>query len=226
MKKTLLLLLTLSFPFTVAAQIFDEYKLALSTNFQDVNSNNDHKWFNDIRRSGTGFGIGFFAQKSLSSKFSVETGIEIASKRTILDLEPSEIRTIENQEGTGEFIEISDATTSLYLLSIPFKFQYLIVGDFQINSGVLVDYKLGNKTDSYEWVYEGNNISQEDNLFDFAETLNLGYLVGIGKEFSFNNREITIEVQFRKDITEMVRDDNFIPIRKQSIEFWIGLPIF
>lgn len=195
-------------------------------NFLDVNSNSDNRSFNDLRRYGSGLGIGFNAVKTVSNRLSIETGLELSIKRTVLDPDPQPVTTIDNPEGTGEFIEYSDATTSIYLLSLPVNVQLEMFGGFKVHAGPLVDIKLGNNTDSYDWEYNGDNFSQEDNMFDFAETFNFGYSIGLGKGFNLAGRDVFTSIQFRRDITEMIRDDSFISLRKQSIELWVGVPIF
>ncbi len=227
MKKIILLFLVVTNSSILEAQFFDAYSIGFSVNRTDLVYPSEDDTFNEIRRDGSGFAVGIKGEKKLSDLLDVTLGIEFSYKQVILDLEPQPIFEQDDPtEFTGEFITSSDAKTGISLISIPANLNYNLPRKFKFFAGPFIDIKLGNTTDTFTTNTRTEVLIQEENIFDYAENLHLGYNIGLGKYFSLLNKEFEVSVHFRRDITKMIRAEDFVTTRRQSFEVWLGIPIF
>ena len=222
MRGFLIFIFLISFSNTVRAQVFDSYDFGFALNSTDLLVDMDP--LNDAMKSGLGVGLGFHVFKTLSPNMSLQSGLELNIRNIYLDL-PDQPITNDQNEVIGT-IEYTRARSAIYLLSVPFELQANMGGYFDLAAGPRLDLKLGNHNGSYSYEYQDQTIEREHPIFDNAETLTVGYSLGIGKKVYFANTNFSVVLRYNGDFSRMVRKPDFVDMRKSAFDFWIQIPLF
>lgn len=217
-QKIIPLFILIILPLGVKAQLFDHYRIGIAGNRSNIIANS----IDNFRSYRSGVGIGLHAEKAISKNFNFSSGLEISMFR--YGWEHHVMITGPNGTPTGETYG-DETTSSLFLLSIPALVKFKAPAKFSLFAGPRFDFELSSRQGTLDYMAGDYIIKEKDQLSDHSEFFVAGWTLGIGKGFSIFGYNPSIEFRFNGDFQNLIRENDFIDMKKRRFDIWVTFPL-
>lgn len=195
------------------AQFFNSYSAGISGNLTTITSNQ----LEDFREYAPGMGVGIQGKHQLKERLNLILGAEFILRRAGYN------RTIQTRNDDGVVLEEfnSEFVSSLFLVSIPILLEINTPSKIYAHFGPRIDIKTGFVNGNTKVETSTGTFRDNDSIFENAETFGYGISAGIGRHFNVSGRMVNIEFRYNNDFSELIRERDFISLKKRSFDLWI-----